>query len=83
MLVSLNVDMTAGGDYVSSPECEVYPSIKQAEDAFWRITDNERVSDGNAFIGYIFLSAVKDCTDILADFQLTIGPRGGVRRTRI
>ena len=83
MLVSLNVDMTAGGNYAYSPECEVYPSIRQAEDAFWRITDKERVSDGNAFIGYIFMGAVKDCADIPADFQLTIGPRGGVRRTRI
>ena len=83
MLVSLNVDMTAGGNYAYSTECEQFTSIKKAEDAFWRITDNERVSDGNAFIGYIFLSAVKDCTDTPADFQLTIGPRGGVRRSRI
>lgn len=82
MIVSLNVDMTAGGNYGYSPDCEQYTSIKKAEEAFWRIVDNEHVSDGNAFIGYIFLGEVKDCTDIQPDFMLTIGPRGGVKRSR-
>lgn len=79
MLCSLNIDMTEGGDYGYSTECEVYLSIKDAKDDFLSACKNESIADGTKFVGYIYKHGTKDCTGELPDLMLTIGPRGGVR----
>jgi len=77
MKVSLNIDYNSG-NYAYSTDCEIHDTIKDALNSFWRSVDDERISDGNEFIGYLFIGQIKDCTDLFPDYEIHVGKRGAI-----
>ena len=83
MIVSMNVDKTAGGDYAYGPECATFSSIKEAVEQFRYEVEHENISDPSVFVAYLYAGKVTDCTDVYPEWALVVGPRGGIARVRV
>ena len=82
MIVSMNIDKTAGGNYEYGPECKTFSSIKEAMEQFRYEVEHERISDSSVFKAYLHAGRVDDCTDLYPEWELFVGPRGGIARVR-
>lgn len=82
MIVSMNVDRTASGDYGYDSECTVFSSIKEAVEQFRLDVESETISDSSVFKAYLYAGKVTDCTDTYPEWALIVGPRGGIARVR-
>ena len=81
MIVSMNVDKTAGGDYGYGPECTVFSSIKDAVEQFRYEVEHENIADSSLFTAYLYVGKLDDCTDLYPEWMLFVGPRGGIVRS--
>lgn len=83
MIVSLNVNKTAGGDYAYGAECETFSSIKEAIEQFRYEVESEMISDSSVFTAYLYAGRVDDCIGLDPEWMLFVGPRGGIARVRV
>ena len=74
------------GGYNYSPaawtDAEPCDSLKAAEDAFWRWTDEPRNMADESTEMFVFLYEPDESGDNYPDFRIYLGPKGGVRRER-
>ena len=63
-------------------DVEHFKSFKDAKDALWRRSDFDPYYPcvGDDATMRLWVGTLDDVTDVYPDFELTIGPRGGIRK---
>lgn len=74
------------GGYNYSPQytedAEHHDSLRAAEDSFWRWVDDPHNMADDSTQMYVYLYDPRTVDDSYPDFEITQGPRGGIRRVR-